>query len=221
MHFYRLRKPKAGSPEDREGRTDALKEAGNNTGEGVRCPTCDRPLSMLKWLPPFRIELESWGTHYGDVAEVGDDLIVSQRFRQLFTSSGLRGLLSFDPVTIIKVVHRRGRPKEPLPDYFKAAVVHSTTTIDQEASRYVWEDASKICPECLLGTLKRYRSLIIEEGTWTGDDVFFPRGGNGPIVSERFKREFIENGCLGAVFLPVEDAGQDNCPWETQDASAG
>lgn len=219
MQFYRLRQPKAGSPEDQNGRSDALKEDGNNTGEGVRCPTCNRPLSMLKWLPPFRVGLESWGKHYGDVAEIGDDLIVSERFMHVFTSSGLRGLLSFEPVTIIQVAHRRGKPKEPQPRYFKAAVERSRTTIDQEASEYVWEDKSKVCPECLFGKLKRYKGLIIKEETWTGDDVFFPRGGNGPIVSERFKNVFIENGLLGAVFIPVEKAGYDNFPWETQAAT--
>jgi len=219
MQFYRLKQPKLDSPEGLQAATDSVKEEGNNNGESVRCPTCNRPLSMLKWLPPFRIELESWGKHYGDVAEIGDDVIVSERFMQIFTSSGLQGFERFEPVTIIKVVHRRGKPKESLPRYFKAAVIRSTTTIDQEASAYVWEDKSKVCPECLFGTLKRHQALVIKEETWTGDDIFFPRGGNGPIVSERFKNVFDENRLLGAVFIPVEEAGYDNFPWETQSAS--
>ncbi len=171
---------------------------------------------MLKWLPPFRVELESWGKHYGDIADVGDDLIVSERFRQVFENSGLQGLVSFEPVVIIKVLYRRGKPKEPLPRYFKAAVVRSTTTINQEASGFVWENVAKICPECLFDTLKRYQALIIKEETWTGEDIFFPRGGHGPIVSERFKNVFDKNRMLGAVFIPVEEAGYDNFPWEAQ-----
>lgn len=221
MIFYRLKQSSVDSPDDSSHGVEALKQEGFNVGDCVRCPECNRPLSMLKWLPPYRIELESWGKHYGDVAEVGDDLIVSERFKQVFSSHFLKGLMSFDPVSVIKVVHRRGKPKEPLPPYFKAAVVRSTTAIDQQASGFVWDDASKICPECLFDTLKRYRSLVIKEETWTGDDIFFPRGGNGPIVSERFKRVFVENGLYGADFIPVEEAGYDNYPWETQDQSAG
>ncbi|GAC1475297.1 MAG: hypothetical protein NVSMB9_27480 [Isosphaeraceae bacterium] len=147
---------------------------------------------------------------------VGDDLIISERFMQIYKKSGLRGLLSFDPATIIKVVHYRGKPKEQLPLYYKAYVIRSSTTIDQEASGYVWEDKSKICPECLFDTLKRYRGLVIKEETWTGDDVFFPRGGNRPIVSERFKTAFVENGLRGAEFIPAEVAGYDSFPWEKE-----
>lgn len=216
MQFYTIQQPKAGSAEDRSGRSDALKEEGNNTGDAVRCATCNRPLSMLTWLPPFRVELESWGKHYGDVVEVGDDLIVSERFMQVFRDNGLRGLVSVEPVIIIKVVYRRGKPEEHLPNYYKANVIRSSTLIDQEASGYVWENKAKVCPECLFDTLKRYRGLVVKEETWSGDDVFFPRGGNGPIVSERFKSIFTENGLLGAVFVPSDEAGYDSFPWETQ-----
>ncbi len=214
MQFYQPRQPKPGSTDDRDGRTDAIKEEGFNTSDCIRCPSCNRPLSMLRWLPPYRVELESWGKHYGDVAEVGDDLIVSDRFRAAFNAAGLQGLMSFEPVSIMKIVHRRSKPKEPLPSYFTAAVARSNTTIDQDASGYVWEDKSKVCSECLFGKLKRYRALLVKEETWTGEDIFFPRGGNGPIVSERFKKVFHENHLFGAVFIPVEEAGYDNFPWE-------
>jgi len=218
MKFYVIDQPKAGSPEDRFGGTDAVMEEGTNTGEAVRCPACDRPLSMLKWLPPYRIELESWGKHYGDVAKIGDDLIVSERFMQVFSSCGLKGLVNVESVEIVRLVHRRRKPKEPLPKYFKATVVRSQTTIDQEASGYVWGDKSKVCPECLFDTLKRYRTLIVQAETWSGDDVFFPRGGHGPLVSERFKTAFSDQGLKGAIFISADskEAGYDSFPWEKE-----
>lgn len=218
MKFFAIEQPQVSSPEDRDGRSDAIKEEGNNVGDALHCPLCNRPLSMLKWLPPFRIELESWGKHYGDIACVGDDLIVSDRFKRAYSASGLRGLLCFEPVTIINVAHRRGKPKEPLPDYYKANVIRNSAVIDQEASGYVWDDKSKVCSECLFGKLKRYRRLIVKEDTWTGDDVFFPRGGRGPIVSERFKSFFFENVLHGVVFIPCEseEAGYDSYPWELE-----
>ena len=218
MQFFVFRKPEAGSPEDRSGRSDAIKEEGFSVGDAIRGPVCNRPLSMLKWLPPYRIELESWGKHYGDVADVGDDLIVSERFMHVFSGCGLKGLVNVEPVEIVKLVHHRGKPMEPLPKYFKATVVRSQTAIDQEASGYVWEDQSKVCSECLFDTLKRYRALIVQAETWSGDDVFYPRGGNGPLVSDRFKTAFVQNSLKGAIFVPAEDDCYDFFPWEKEAA---
>ncbi|MCG6158345.1 imm11 family protein [Rubinisphaera margarita] len=197
------------------GRTDAIKEEGFNVGDCIRCPTCSRPLSMLEWLPPYRVELESWGKHYGDVADIGDVLIVSERFVDVFRHHELRGLESIEPVDLVKVVHRRVKPTEPAPRYFKATVVRSPTMIDQRASGYVWQDESKVCPECLFDTLKRYDRLVIKEETWNGDDIFFPRGGNGPITSDRFRTTFHEQGLVGAVFIPTAEDHYDFFPWES------
>lgn len=213
LKFYCLEQPTPGTPEDREGGFDALPEEGFNTGEAPKCPRCGRFLGMLAWLPPYRMELITWGRRYGDIARTGDDLIVSDRFADVFLNHGLRGLPCIEPVEVVTLVHRRGKPIEPPPRYFKATVVRSATTIDQEASGYVWKDASKICPECLFDTLVRFDRLVVNEGTWTGDDIFFPRGGNGPIVSERFRATFEENGLIGAAFNPVEEETCDNTAW--------
>jgi hypothetical protein len=216
MQFYRFEQPRSDSPEDRAGSIDVMPEDGFNVGPGPTCPACDRPLGWLSWLPPYRLELETWGKQYGDIAKTGNDLIVSERLKQVFADNGLKGLMSFEPVEIINVVHRRGKPKTPLPLYYKATVVRSPTTIDQAASGYVWEDDSRISPECLMDTLKRYRCLIVKAETWNGDDVFFPRGGNGLMMSERFRTVFMENNLRGAAFIPSEspEAGYDSFPWE-------
>ena len=211
MIFFELAEAEPGSTEDRSGRIDVLKEAnGVNRGSAPSCPSCGRFLGLLSWLPPFRIELETWGRHYGDIARTGDDLIVSERLMNAVSNSRIQGLMNFAPVEVVKVINRRGKPKESLPRYFKATIARSSTTIDQDLSGYVWEDDSKICPECLFGKLKRHSSFIIKDDTWNGDDVFFPRGGNGIIVTERFKKVVEENGLTGARFIPVEEAGHDN-----------
>ncbi len=219
--FFLVRQAPTDSPEGIRGTTDATIEEGFNVGDCTRCSECNRPLSMLKWLPPYRVELESWGERFGDIADIGDELIVSDRFVEAFIQRGLRGLEGFEPIEIIRVVNRRGKPQEPLPRYFKATVVHSPTTVDQEASGYVWEDEAKVCPECLFDTLKRYERIVIKQETWNGDDIFFPRGGTGPIVSERFQAVFHEQGYVGAVFIPAEEFGYDYCPWETESDTKG
>ena len=136
-----------------------------------------------------------------------------------FEKESLVGIIRFEPVEVIKIIHRRGKPKGEMPRYFKASVVRSRTTIDQKASGYEWEDESKVCPECLYdGTLKRYKRVVIDQKTWMGEDIFFPRGGRALIVSERFRSLFAEYDLIGAIFIPSEsdEAGYDSFPWETE-----
>jgi hypothetical protein len=216
MQFYVLETPKPDSSEDRAGRIDVMLEEGFHVGEAPRCPRCGRFLGMLTWLPPYRAQLATWGRKYGDVARTGDDLVVSMRFKAAFEKVGLKGIKMFEPVQVVAVKHRRGKPHESMAPYFKATIVRNSATVDQVASGYVWADGSKKCPECLFDTLKRNERIVIDQETWNGDDIFFPRGGHGPIVSERFRSMFHENKLLGAVFIPSEsrDAGYDSCPWE-------
>lgn len=216
MKFFVLDNPKPDSPEDRLGRSDAIKEEGFNVGEALRCPECDRFLTMLKWLPPYRIELESWGKHFADIAYFSDDLIVSQRFAALFQEHGLQGLSEFAPIEVVRVKYMRRRPKEELPRYYKAAVSYSSTTIDQKASGFVWKDESKICPVCLYDTLRRYDALIVKEDTWNGDDVFYARGGGAIMVSERFKTLCEQHSLKGMVFRDPDTESHDCYPWETR-----
>lgn len=188
---------------------------GSNYGEADKCPTCHRFLTSLKWLPPFFVELESWGKKYGDIVGIGYDLIVSGRFKEAFAKEVLRGLENFEPVTVPKVCYPRGKTKELIPCYYKASVKRGPASIDQDASGYEGEDKTKVCQDCLYGKFKRHRRLLVKESTWNGDDIFFPRGGNGKIVSERFRSVFNDRGFLGAIFIPVEDYGYDYYPWET------
>ena len=63
---------------------------------------------MLKWLPPYRVELTTWGRGYGDFADVAREMIVSERFIKSFMESGLKGLSEIAPVEVLKVTQRRG-----------------------------------------------------------------------------------------------------------------
>jgi hypothetical protein len=215
MKFYLIDKPKMNTPKDLLGGIRAIKEEGFATGEALRCPQCNRFLSMLEWLPPYRIELETWGREYGDFADIGGrDLIVSERFAQAFQQSGLKGLSKFEPVEVVKVIYRVEKPKHPLPRYFKSEITHSPTTVDQRASGYVWSDESRVCPTCLWDTLKRHERIVINQETWNGDDIFYPRGGTGPLVSERFKLFCETHGFQDIVFRPADQESYDYS-WET------
>jgi hypothetical protein len=130
MKFYIIDTPKIGTPEDLLGGMRAIKEEGFSTGEAWRCPECNRFLTTLRWLPPYRVELERWGREYGDFADIGQDMIVSEQFVLAFQDCGLNGFSPFEPVEIVKVIDRGGRPNQPFPRYFTATVTLSPTTVD-------------------------------------------------------------------------------------------
>jgi len=211
MKFYVFDNPKIDSPDDQRGGMDAIKEEGFNVGDAPRCPKCGRPLGMLLWLPPYRLELETWGRDYGDVSRTGDNLVVSHRFVHMYQDAALKGLAHFEPVQVLRLIHRRGRPKEAPPSYFTATVPQSQTTVDQEASGYVWKDDSEWCRVCLRRRIIiRYERVIIKPETWAGEDIFFPRGGRMIVVSDRFREAFERHALRGAICIPAEDYGYDS-----------
>jgi hypothetical protein len=59
----------------------------------------------------------------------------------------------------------------------------------------------------------RWKRLVVEAGTWTGEDAFRPRGLSGTIlVSPRFKQVCEQHGIKNADFKPAEQAGHDFYP---------
>jgi hypothetical protein len=156
------------------------------------------------------VELETFGAQYGDIVQLGSDLLVSERFRLIYAESGLCGLTGFDPVEVVKV-KRRGKRLGSPPAYFKAAVPRTRAAIDQSASEFVWEDPTSICHDCRIdGIIKSYRRVILEAGTWTGEDIFYARGSTGvQIVTSRFRETCEANRILNVVFIPAEEYGHD------------
>jgi hypothetical protein len=168
---------------------------------------------MLTWLPPFRVELKLYGTEFGDFAFLGasDDILVSQRFKEIYEAAGLTGLPAFDMVEVVKVKSRRRKRPDP-PAYFRVAVPYSRTAVDLAASEFEWLEPPT-CPECHTANIIRWKRLIIEESTWTGDDIFRPRGMPGEfLVSERFKDTCETHQITNAVFHPAETYGHDFYP---------
>ncbi|MGQ9855056.1 MAG: imm11 family protein [Candidatus Oleimicrobiaceae bacterium] len=147
-----------------------------------------------------------------------DDFLVSERFREIYERHGLTGLRGFDPVRIVKLKRRRRITEQPSP-YYRVMAVRSQTVVDQEASGIEWSNDWPICPVCREGRfLKRWKRLVIETATWTGEDIFYARGVPGTIfVSERFKDVCETTGVRNAAFIPAEEQSREWCPWEIPD----
>jgi hypothetical protein len=209
MQFYILER----APKDHHesARTDAELVAGFNTGSAPRCPECGKYVGMLSWLPPFRVKLHTWGAEYGDFAflNVGSDILISEKCIPIFDESRLNGLSSFAPVDVISVHHHASLAGR-VPTYYKATVLRSCTAVDQVKSGFEWRRPPS-CHQCRLGDdLRRWNEVVIDEGTWSGEDIFIARGLPGLYVtSSRFKDVCETYGLLNAVFVPSNAYARD------------
>jgi hypothetical protein len=216
MRFYVLRKPRAGLS---EADTEFYEVEPVNMGEAPRCEACGRLVGMLPLLPPYKVELETWGRSFGDVAfGPGESLLFSERFRDLFIGHGLTGLEGFDPVEVVNITSHN-RLASGSPPYYHATVARSQAVIDQEKSEFEWSQ-KPTCMVCREGhDIRRWKRIVIAPDTWSGEDLFVPIGLFEWLASERFKRFCEENEITNAFLVPAEEYGHDFYPWEKRGPS--
>jgi hypothetical protein len=212
LHFFVLEHPK--DPVD-DALTDFLPAPGTKRGEVPRCPRCGNPIGMMPRLPPFRVEVETWGRRFGDLAfGVSNDVLVSERFKNAFLSSGLMGLTGFAPAEVVKVIARRGKVPASMPNYFVAIPGGSRAVLDDRASGVDYEKRWT-CEECRIGQMKRLRKVVLKPDTWSDEDVFIPRGLPGTILtSERFKQFCDHHAFTNCQLIQAERYHFDHFPWE-------
>jgi hypothetical protein len=170
---------------------------------------------MLPWLPPYRVEIETWGKRFGDFAFGGAEwFLVSERFKKVYEESHLVGLSGFDPVEILNVKRYRKILGDP-PRYYKVDVAQSATTVDAKASAMEFTDDEITCSACLTrrGTLKRWKGVYIIPERWSGEDIFTPRDSPVNFVTSRIFKDVCEaNYIKNAVFIPAENYSHDFWP---------
>ncbi|HEX8703733.1 MAG TPA: hypothetical protein VF815_33155 [Myxococcaceae bacterium] len=191
-------------------------------GPAVRCPQCNDIVGSLTWQPPFQGELELHGKAFGDLLKgAGDDLLVTEHFAAAFTAEGLKGLSGFHPVEVKRVRKTRRGPKPgPPPEYLVVTPAYGQPALDLARSR-LHTSAPVTCTWCRSTGVDAVDGLALEEGTWTGEDVFRPRGLSGVIlVSERFVRFAQHRALSHFTFVPIEKYVWDPLghfyPWEQQ-----
>lgn len=199
---------------------DAIQTDDAVIGEAPRCEACGDFIGMRAWLPPLRVKLRVCGRGYCDlVFPPGDnDILVSSRFKGIYESEGLKGLSGFDPVEIVKITPKRWA-KEPPRAYFRVHVARSQAIVDPEASGFDPPEDKPVCPACRIPSKqKRWKAIIVQPETWSGEDLFYARGGPGDIiVSERFKEVCERRGVTNALLIPAEEYSWDFYPHETKD----
>jgi len=202
MTFYVLEAPKS---DQSDAETICLDAEKTQMGTAPRCPVCGAAVGQLRPLPPRQIEVALGGRRFGDLGfGLGTELLVSERFRDAFVKSGLTGLPVFTPAEIIGVIARFGKIPTPIPSYFVAAPARSRAIIDDRASGIDYSQRWK-CKECKSGMMMRLRRLVLEPGSWSGEDIFIARGLPGTVItSERFK-QFCDRHSFSNCFLVDAD----------------
>lgn len=195
--------------------TEFFEDSEDFGDEAPTCDTCKDSVASRPWLPPFRTEIEAWYRVYADfLMGFGDDFLISERFKGVVESEGLIGFNGFEPVRIVKVTTHRRLTGAP-PKYYRVNVVRTHAAWDVIASGFRWDDPQHpICPKCRSrGFVRGYSGLVLERGSWTGADIFCPRGLKGRyMVSERFKAVYESHAVTGVLLVPSEQHWLDFYP---------
>ena len=178
------------------------------------CPACGDCVGSLTRVPPHAVELEVWHRQFGDFAfGVSDALLVSERVKAVCEEHGVVGLLGCDPVEVVRVKKHKRFNGDP-PSYFHVTVMRGPAAVDQQQSGYQWVKPPT-CPHCRLGSAKRWDRLVLEPNTWSGEDIFIPRGLSATyVVAQRFKDICEQYRVSNAFFIPADEYEHDFYPWE-------
>ncbi len=200
MRFFVLEKLREGHHD-----TEFIR-LGSNLGPALRCPQCGDTIGGLSWLPPYQGELELHGKDFGELIKGPcGGLLVTERFAEDFKTEGLTGLDGFHPIEVTRVRRKHRGPKPgPPPKYLFVTPAYGHPALDMERSR-IRSKKPMECTWCRYVGPDAIDGLTLEAGTWSGEDVFRPRGLWGVIlVSERFMR-FAEKHALSHMSLvPIE-----------------
>lgn len=182
--------------------------------ESEKCPVCGGPVGGLSWLPPHRIKLstaksEKWGDFLWGA---GFLLMVSDRFKTIYEAEGLTGITVFHPPAEIVRVGRKkiGDLPPSLPRYHLIEIAWNGANQDDVASELVQGKPVK-CSYCRVGgNPRRQQRIVIEQESWTGADIFTPRGAPVEImVSERFKQVAEAYHLKNVWLIPSEKYAYD------------
>jgi len=183
---------------------DAAGMKPENTADPRKCPKCGRYVGTIQWLAPYYAEVLVHGKMLGDIVKcAGMSLLVSDRFRRAWETEALRGIEEFSPLARLRVRPARlGR--RPL-TYFHVAPQRFGTRVDLERSLIEY-DRPITCYQCIDANAETVRQLVIDESSWTGEDLFIAWGKPGSfIVTDRVRAMRDKYGLTNMNMTPVEE----------------
>lgn len=171
------------------------------TGDFEVCEECELPVGMREWLSPRKVKLSK--PLFGDfVFGTFATFLCSERFKVAFEKSSLKGILEFqDTVKVINSCKEKVQP----PRYYHVKVKRGGARIDEIKSNLIREP-EELCETCRVGTIKSFEAVYIETNTWNGDDIFYPTGLPGTIITSKKFYDLIErNKFTNISLIPVKE----------------
>lgn len=171
-------------------------------GEAPTCRTCGKFIGMRTWLPPRFAQVVVHGESAGDFAFASSsDFLVSDAVVVALAGEGLTGVGALQEVEVSSTL--QAAPAQPR-RYFYGAVAVRGADIDPSRSD-IERTAVPECDDCMSNGVSAIRGFAIAGATWSGDDVFVPRGLPGVVVvSEAFRRVAEERAFTNIELVPTE-----------------
>lgn len=200
MHFYVLKD----DTQSRQCATLVSCVDDDVVGDAPKCPACGATYGMLRWMPPYKIAITRHGKQFGDIVFApGDDIIVTEAFRQAWIQSRLKGLDSFDPVEIVRTKPKKAAAS--VPAYWHVVINRGLTAVDMVRSTFAYFINEP--PTCIYcgGSSDSVAGFEIDQSTWTGEDIFVPRNMAGTVVvTQPFVDMVSKYHLTHSVLIPTE-----------------
>ena len=171
-----------------------------NRGDCDYCDLCGRPISLLKWLPPYNVRVTK--KRLGDII-VGDvhPFLVSLKFKDLYEQGGFKGIERFSPV---QLYFRRKTLEDA---YYYPHIPPNFHKIDFGRSGIKYDPAA-ICARCQLGGGIDKSGMVgtfwEDEGSIT-QDVLQNNASGQYAFSQRLKDAMEAAGITNTVFVPAAE----------------
>lgn len=167
------------------------------------CPLCGRNLVGRYWQHPRTLKII--GKRFPDFLFTTPYPAVSERFRDAYQNSTLKGILKFDEIEN----YRLYRSITTTPKYYTIKVIRSQMEVDYTKSVITWGRLKHehYCPLCdpQSTTVDKIERLILCEENYQGEDIFTLCPTSASLyLSERFVEFVRENHLTNLGIMPLD-----------------
>ncbi len=212
--FCVLTQPRAGTSESE---ADYFEDDHAQAAAAPCCPVCGAILGMLPSTPPHVGLIELHGTQYPDILPgPGDELVVSEKFRELWLRNSFRGIESFEPILLRRVIRRISRaPTYTPPCYFIATMQRVFGTLDLRESGFEWK-RPPTCSYCQKGSVLRHKRIAVRSDVQVCRDCWIPSESPVHMCSANLRDACIAATINNVIFVPSLEYCYDLEPWNNE-----